>query len=239
MGDSDVECSTVDFFKHMPGCLELEQETTDEISGKVFWYPNRGGPFEETIKSIFLQYASGFISYYQPALVQFWGASENDEGISTSDQPFVVYKLCNGVCRYRFKCMTITRESQREIPTVVRAFAERRIQYCPDIRLYETRQYSCPDTNLPTFETHEFPLKGFAEWSDLRGYLAIPLLQPESDHRCIGVIEFLFRRYGQPHLETVIVLAEVCFLFIYTTLLLPLITCSLIYLVFTPYFFLL
>ncbi|PIN22684.1 hypothetical protein CDL12_04595 [Handroanthus impetiginosus] len=115
-------------------------------------------------------------------LVQFWALKrvDNRSYLSTSDQPFAVTSLHQGLCWYRKQCMDhqyfVNEEAkEEELGPLGRVFRNRYSECSPDLRLYSAK---------------EFPLRDNAARCGLRYYLALPIFDL-LEEQCVGVLEYV------------------------------------------------
>ncbi|KAI3470610.1 hypothetical protein Pfo_027273 [Paulownia fortunei] len=124
--------------------------------------------------------------------LHFWAPTitENQqEFLDTSDLPFGLSVLRKGLCFFRRHCLShrycVDGES---CGPPGRVFRRRFPEFCPDVDCYSVE---------------EFELKGFAVAAGVRGYLSLPVFEPDWQC-CIGVLEILTVMDGSYSLTDVI-----------------------------------
>lgn len=113
-----------------------------------------------------------------PTLVQFWArmiAQDQQVFLHTSDLPFALSVLRKGLCSFRKHCLNRTYSAADACGPPIRVFRRRFPEFCPDIGSYSAE---------------EFELKDFAVANGIRGYLSLPVYEPDWQC-CIGVLEIL------------------------------------------------
>ncbi|KAH6830677.1 hypothetical protein C2S53_010108 [Perilla frutescens var. hirtella] len=116
-----------------------------------------------------------FINF--PSLVQFWSPTisrHQHQFLDSSDLPFALSRLRKGVSSFRKHCSNYRYNLQGDrCGPPGRVFRGRFPEFCPDIRYYTDE---------------EFELKELAMAAGFRGYLCLPVYEPDW-HFCIGVLE--------------------------------------------------
>ncbi|KAA8526143.1 hypothetical protein F0562_007757 [Nyssa sinensis] len=113
-------------------------------------------------------------------LVQFWAPTKIGDHcvLTTSDQPFGLGLIDKGLCLYRMNSMGykffIDGENEENIGPPGRVFLKQLPEWTPNVQ-YCSR--------------NEYPQLNHAVHFNIRGSLALPVLEP-SDGHCVGVLEF-------------------------------------------------
>ncbi|KAL8552914.1 hypothetical protein ACS0TY_001552 [Phlomoides rotata] len=130
---------------------------------------------------------------HSPTLVQFWArtvAKNQQVFLQTSDLPFGLSVLRKGLCSFRKRCLNrrYSADDADERGPPVRVFRRRFPEFCPDVGSYSAEEYE---------------LKDFAVANGIRGYLSLPVYEPDWQC-CIGVLEILTIMDGSYYFSNVI-----------------------------------
>ncbi|XP_042012731.1 protein NLP7-like isoform X2 [Salvia splendens] len=174
-------------------CLKPSSAGTDK--GWVFCLPAEQSVCEEHVESnssLVKEKMEGLMGKiakkswkHNNWIVQFWAPKmENDRCcLKTSDQPYAVGCLAEGVASFRKHCMenyyfVDDKAKQDELGPPGRVFRFKHPEISPDL-FYYTRE--------------EFPKRNFAMVCGNRGYLALPVFgnKVKGCYKIVGVLEFL------------------------------------------------
>ncbi|XP_047946792.1 protein NLP6-like isoform X2 [Salvia hispanica] len=127
-----------------------------------------------------------------PSLVQFWSptiSQDQQELLHSSDLPFALRGLRKGICLFRKRCSDHRYNVRGDrCGPPGRVFRRRFPEFCPDLRCYSEE---------------EFELKDLAMAAGIRGYLCLPVFEPDWNF-CIGVVEILTIMDGSFYFANVI-----------------------------------